>query len=34
MEGAVPGLEGPIALVLTGGNLDARRLAEILSDDS
>ncbi|HEX8317826.1 threonine ammonia-lyase [Longimicrobium sp.] len=34
MEGAVPGLEGPVALVLTGGNLDARRLAEILSDDS
>jgi threonine dehydratase len=34
MEGAVPHLEGPVALVLTGGNLDARRLAEILSDDA
>lgn len=34
MENAVRPLQGPVAVVLTGGNVDARRLAEILSDDA
>jgi threonine dehydratase len=33
LEGAVRGVEGPVAVVLTGSNLDAARLAPILSGD-
>ncbi|HYH81902.1 MAG TPA: pyridoxal-phosphate dependent enzyme [Longimicrobium sp.] len=32
LEGAVRGLEGPVAAVLTGSNLDASRLAQILTE--
>lgn len=32
LEGAVAGVEGPVAAVLTGSNLDAARLAPILLD--
>jgi hypothetical protein len=31
LEGAIPHLEGPVAVVLTGSNLDAARLAPILA---
>jgi threonine dehydratase len=31
LQGALNGADGPAAVVLTGGNLDARRLAEILT---
>ena len=34
MEGDAGRLEGPVVVVLTGGNLDARRLAEILLDET
>jgi threonine dehydratase len=33
LEGAVRGLEGPVAVVLTGSNLDAARLAPILAGE-
>jgi len=33
LEGAIPGLEGPVAVVVSGSNLDAARLAPILSGD-
>jgi threonine dehydratase len=33
LEGAVRGLEGPVAVVVSGSNLDAARLAPILSGD-
>ncbi|MBB4637611.1 pyridoxal-phosphate dependent enzyme [Longimicrobium terrae] len=33
MQGALDGAEGPAAVVLTGGNVDARRLAGILCTD-
>ncbi|MDP8958451.1 MAG: hypothetical protein M3N51_04460 [Actinomycetota bacterium] len=32
LEGALPGVEGPVAAVLSGGNIDARLLAGILSE--
>jgi threonine dehydratase len=32
LERAIPGLEGPVAVVLTGSNLDAARLASILGE--
>jgi threonine dehydratase len=32
LEGAVPGVEGPVAAVLSGSNIDARLLAGILSE--
>ncbi len=32
LEGAVRGVEGPVAVVLSGGNLDAARLATILME--
>jgi threonine dehydratase len=32
LEGAVRGLDGPVAAVLTGSNLDASRLAQILTE--
>jgi len=33
LEGAIAGLEGPVAVVVSGSNLDAARLAPILSGD-
>jgi hypothetical protein len=33
LEGVVRGLEGPVAVVVSGSNLDAARLAPILSGD-
>jgi threonine dehydratase len=33
LEGAIPHLEGPVAVVLTGSNLDAARLAPILAGE-
>ncbi|HEX2187633.1 MAG TPA: pyridoxal-phosphate dependent enzyme [Longimicrobiaceae bacterium] len=32
LEGAVPGLRGPVVVVVTGGNIDAATLAAILTD--
>ena len=32
LEGAVPGLRGPVAVVVSGGNIDAALLAAILSE--
>ena len=33
LEGAIAGLQGPVAAVLTGSNIDAARLAPILSGE-
>jgi threonine dehydratase len=33
LEGAVPQVEGPVAVVLSGSNLDAARLATILAEE-